>query len=445
MRLATRTGLAAFLAAVAGVLVLTGVVTSQFERILRERVDQQLEDRAATAPILVAIGERISISELNPTIDATRVLLRGNTLNLGRLPTDPLPPVGPLGFRTAQADGEEWRLFGVPVSNLPAVGDEAIVELAEPLGDVEASVRRARQRVSVGGLIAAVVAGLAGLGFGRRAISPLTRLRGDVAELDGGNGQAWSVAESYGNPEVDEIAEALNSTLADVGEANERREAALTTARAFAASATHELRTPLQSAMTNLDIAASESSSPHQTSARADLDRMASALEAVRSFTDADLIDPSWFELVDLADLVEQAVAAESSNAVDTEFTIVGSHSAELRLWPDGVLLALGNLLRNAATHGRPRDGSPCRIVVTVDSEQRCVTVDDNGPGIDDATRARVVAPFVRGDTHIPGSGLGLAFVERVASAHGGEFTIDRAPATEGTRATLVLAPPQPL
>ena len=106
MRLATRT---AFAAAAAGALALAVVGILFRNRVgdtLRERVDRQLEERASTAPILAAVGTRLSVSELGATVEGARVLADGSTVALGALPDDPLPPVTAPGWQTVRADDQ---------------------------------------------------------------------------------------------------------------------------------------------------------------------------------------------------------------------------------------------------------------------------------------------------------------------------------------------------
>ncbi len=465
MRLSTRTGLAALAASVVTVIPLTVIASAQFQGTLRQRVDEQLRDRAESAAILVAVAERISISELNPTIESARVVADGTTVELGRQPTDPLPTVTVPGWRTASADGEQWRLYAIEVDDVPEVGDEALIELAAPLGDVDARAQVLRRRAALAGFAAAMAAGLAGWFFGRRAARPLVELQRDTSSIGAGPAERWSVQSSYGNPEVDDVARALNRNLEHLRVANHRRDEALATARSFAASATHELRTPLQSAMTNLDVAVSSEPESDPTAddpsapagprwqavrtARLDLARMGSALTAVRALSDAELVDESWFEVVDLADLVE-AVVARYARSDDMRIRIAGDESAVVTAWADGIELALDNLIRNASTHGTPivtsadaRLGAPVGIViVTIDSGAPAIIVDDDGPGVPAHDRARLVLPFERGTVPAAsgqsGSGLGLAFVDRVARAHGGRLVLDRSPAG-GLRAALVL------
>lgn len=55
-----------------------------------------------------------------------------------------------------------------------------------------------------------------------------------------------------------------------------------------------------------------------------------------------------------------------------------------------------------------------------------CLAVSDDGPGMDDATRARRLEPFFT--TKHSGRGLGLAVVQRIIRAHGGALLADSAP-----------------
>ena len=58
------------------------------------------------------------------------------------------------------------------------------------------------------------------------------------------------------------------------------------------------------------------------------------------------------------------------------------------------------------------------------------VTVRDDGPGMDEATQARVFDQFYQGDTShkTEGNGLGLAMAQKIAALHGGRITVQSAP-----------------
>ncbi len=455
MKIATRTGLASLGASALAIVVLSNVVATQFERVLRERVDERLTERAElSAPILVAVGDRISVSELNGVIESARVVTGVGTdevrsIVVGPQPTEELPAVGTAGLRTVEVGDERWRLLTVEVGDVPAAGDRALVEFAEPLGSVQERVREIRRRTFFAGLLAALGAGVIGWLFGRRAARPLTRLQQDAAAIGSSTPPTLAVADRYGTPEVDDVAAALNASLTDLGDAIERREDALAAARNFAASATHELRTPLQSAMTNLDVALAGPRSGDESvgRARGELTRMATSLSTVQALSQADLAQPDWFEpmdvgaLGDLADEVTSRLSPTTHSTIELVVDPAPSPSVTHPVWPDGVRLAIDNVLRNALTHGRPGNDVPGHITVhVVASTPPAVIVDDNGPGIDPDDALRLLAPFERGPTATPGSGLGLAVADRVARAHDGRIEILPNP-LGGTRVCITLGP----
>jgi two-component system sensor histidine kinase PrrB len=447
MKLSTRTGLAALGAAVIAIALLANVVTTRVEVALRDRVDEVLVTRAETsAAVLVAVGDRIAVSELNAVIGSARIAFGDGSsgtriVEVGPQPPGDLPTVAGSGLRTVDVGDESWRLFAVTVDDVPEVGDRAVVEFAEPLGAVQERIRETRRRLVVAGLLAAIGAGALGWLAGRRAARPLTRLQHDVAALRSDARSRLTVADDYGTPEVDDVAAALNESLGDLDDAREQREAALAAAREFAAAATHELRTPLQSAMTNLDVALmAEAPGESVTAARSELSRMASSLAAVQALSQADLARPEWFESLDLGALGDLIDEVTSRSSVELVVEQVTAGSPIHRIWPDGVRLAVDNVVRNAVTHGRSADGTVGRVVVTVgvDGDVAVLTVDDDGPGISEADRVRVVSAFERGSTDVPGSGLGLAVAERVARAHGGTLSLGSGP-LGGTRVRIEL------
>ena len=264
MRLATRTGLAAFAATTISLLVLVTLFQGTFSDILLDRVDRQLEARAETAPILAAIAERLSQSELSGTVAGAQVAADGRVISLGLPPGHSLPPPTEPGWLTVTIDGTRWRLRTIEVLDVPRVGDEALVQLAAPLGDVDAQASELRQQAWLIGLLVATATGLAGYGLGSLASRPMTSLRRDTGRLDSSDPDQWRVADHYGSADVDDVAATLNSTLGRLATESERRDAALDAARSFASSATHELRVPLQGALTNLNLAANNRLGPRE-------------------------------------------------------------------------------------------------------------------------------------------------------------------------------------
>ena len=71
-------------------------------------------------------------------------------------------------------------------------------------------------------------------------------------------------------------------------------------------------------------------------------------------------------------------------------------------------------------------------------NEQLAINVDDDGAGLEEVMRERVLRRGVRADETAPGSGLGLAIVRDLAEAYGGSILLERSP-EGGVRARLTL------
>ena len=115
-----------------------------------------------------------------------------------------------------------------------------------------------------------------------------------------------------------------------------------------------------------------------------------------------------------------------------------GPDHATLTARPDDLRRAVANLVDNAVHYG-------ARTVVrlTSDDASLSIVVEDDGPGIPDASKAAMLEAFVRGNDartmdDRAGFGLGLAIARAVAEAHGGTLTLhDRAPHGLAARITL--------
>lgn len=84
------------------------------------------------------------------------------------------------------------------------------------------------------------------------------------------------------------------------------------------------------------------------------------------------------------------------------------------------------NLLDNALRHGKA--GQTLRVELVDRDGSAEITIDDGGPGIPAAERARAFRPFVRLSGRTTGSGLGLAIVKHLVDLHGGTVTLEDAP-----------------
>jgi signal transduction histidine kinase len=109
----------------------------------------------------------------------------------------------------------------------------------------------------------------------------------------------------------------------------------------------------------------------------------------------------------------------------------------------DMIQQALANLLDNAIKFSPP--GSTVSLNAELVDKRVRITVADQGPGIPEADRGRATERFFRGEQarSTPGSGLGLALVQAVATLHDGALVLEDA--APGLRAVIIMpaAPPR--
>jgi signal transduction histidine kinase len=218
------------------------------------------------------------------------------------------------------------------------------------------------------------------------------------------------------------------------------KEAAATSReRAFLASVTHELRTPLSAMRLLGETLAQGRGDPRDYGALVaqESERLEGLVERVLAATRAD--EAPRFATVSPAELARSAVALVTSRAerrrVAVEFQ-AEEGLPEARWDGDAVRRALLNLLDNAVKHGR--EGGHIEVWARGSGGQVRLSVADDGPGIGRAHRDHIFQRFVRGRTDAPGTGLGLYLVEQVARAHGGRVDLVTEEA-RGSTFTLVL------
>lgn len=139
---------------------------------------------------------------------------------------------------------------------------------------------------------------------------------------------------------------------------------------------------------------------------------------------------------LDPARLCEEVVGAQRAAArgegIDVRCDVRGELPKTLAIDRDLVAGALENLVRNAReAMVEQKQGRAIAVIVEARDAALSLRVEDDGPGMDARTRERAFDEFFT--TKASGSGLGLAYVARVAAAHGGTASIDSAEG-RGTR-----------
>ncbi|GLK99243.1 sensor histidine kinase [Dactylosporangium matsuzakiense] len=266
--------------------------------------------------------------------------------------------------------------------------------------------------------LAVVVVALVAWFASGRALRPVEAIRRELAEVSG-HQLDRRVPVPRSHDEVARLAVTTNDTLDRLHQAHLRQ-------GRFVADASHELRSPLASLRTGLEVALAHSD-------RADWPAVAerSLLEVSRlQRITADLLQlavedgPAPSDLVDVTDLVREQVAERSLAtgpavlATVAGATLVRGESVQLER-------LLRNLLDNAVRHAR----STVSVTVSKSDGTVVLEVADDGPGVAHPFRERVFDRFVRLDEararDAGGSGLGLTLARAIAIRHGGTLRIE--------------------
>jgi two-component system, OmpR family, sensor kinase len=332
---------------------------------------------------------------------------------------------------TQAADEEPTRITAGPLAGHP--GWVAVAGIS--LEGYESAMSQAERQVAAAGGVFVVIAALGAYWLARAALSPVERLRRQVAALsaqrDGSPGAGAGLEIPATRDEIAALAGTMNELLG-------RLRAALARQRAFVADASHELRTPLAVLSGELELAGRPGRSRDEL-ASAVRNAAAEADRLVRITGDLLLLARSdddqlslRLEQVQVRPLLERSAerAAHRLAAAGVSCHVDAPAGLRARLDPDRIRQAVDNLLANALRFA-PR-GSVIVLAAQASGADLDLEVRDEGPGFPAAFLPHAFERFRRPDTGRSrddgGAGLGLAIVQAIACAHGGMAAARNAP-----------------
>ena len=207
----------------------------------------------------------------------------------------------------------------------------------------------------------------------------------------------------------------------------------------------HDLRSPLARLRSRLEVTLMEAPDPaayREAIERsiAEADGLLKTFNALLSIAQAEAGAPRRdFDVVDLSALLGDVAELYEplAEARGQTLTATANGRAEIRGDRDLLFQAVANLADNAVKFAP--EGGQVGLALAREAGEARVTVTDDGPGIPEAARERVLERFFRleASRSTPGSGLGLSLVAAVARLHHGRLDLeDNAP---GLRARLLL------
>ncbi|HIW95314.1 MAG TPA: HAMP domain-containing histidine kinase, partial [Candidatus Corynebacterium gallistercoris] len=290
--------------------------------------------------------------------------------------------------------------------------------------------------IAITGFLGAIVTGITVATSGLQPINRLRRAADNVTRT----GQLKQIPV-YTTDELGALTQSFNNMMSALQEAQTKQ-------KRLVADASHELKTPLTSLRTNIELLMLASKNKNvgiSDKDREDIERDVIAQIEEMSTLIGDLVDlaredeqPAVLTTFDVEDTLGECIDRVQRRRPDVTF------SSSLERWvvdgdPFALSRALLNLLDNAAKWS-PKGGVVRVAMFPADAERMCIEVQDSGPGIPEEDRPKIFDRFYRSisSRSMPGSGLGLAIVKQVVERHGGTVEVGESD-DGGTRMTVTL------
>ena len=286
------------------------------------------------------------------------------------------------------------------------------VTVQEPRSSVTREVGRTLLIIGLVALLAVVAAVLLAVRQANRLASPLTDLAETAERL--GSGDPRPRHKRYGVPELDRVADVLDSSAERIGRM-------LTAERRLAADASHQLRTPLTALSMRLEeITLTDDPDTVKEEANVALTQVERLTDVVeRLLTNSR--DPRTGSAVtfDLDEVIQQQLAEWRPAYRSVGRAIVSSGKRHLQAvgTPGAVAQVLAALIENSLMHG----GGTVALRTRVTGNQAVIEITDEGPGVPADLGARIFERTISGRNS---TGIGLAVARDLAEADGGRLEL---------------------
>ena len=406
----------------------------------REEFDEVLDAHLAQAAALLVVQASHDLDELEtehaPLLHkyarrvAFQVWEKGHQLRLhsANAPQQPLTNKEH-GLSDTTIDTHRWRVF----STWDESG-EYLIHVAE-----RADVRDELARGIAGNLLRPLWFSLPLLALllwiaVMRGLRPLDKLAREVERREPDNLAALDASSAP--REVVPLIERLNRLFT-------RIDASMQKERRFTSDAAHELRTPVAAIKAQAQVARAATAEAERIRALDNAilgcDRAAHLIEQLLTLARVDTLDRDVAEPCQLRDIAAETIAALAPAALGkgVQLELLAGNEVEVRGNPGLLRVLLRNLLDNAVKHTPP--GTSVQVDITHEPGTACLSVSDNGPGIPEQERAKVLERFYRPlGMQASGSGLGLSIVKRIAEVH--DATLQIQPVNEGRGLRVTVA-----
>ncbi len=309
--------------------------------------------------------------------------------------------------------GTQYRMVARTIDS--AVGPLTIFAVTS-LDSAERAERDLRNSLIIGVPLLVALAAFLIYRVVARALAPVDAMRAEVDRIEATD-LSGRVEAGSSDDEIANLGLTLNRML-DRLETESRRQ------QLFAAAASHELRSPLSTIRTELEVGLAYPDRAEWNKVAEDslieVARLEDLTRDLRMLTRSRSMQASAAVPIELSEVVASEVALRRPEREIRYETALSP--APMNADPDAVVRVVRNLFDNAERHAARQ----IRVAVSSDANGIVLTVANDGPAIPEAERERIFEPFMRLDEarslDIGGSGLGLAIARSIMTALGGSI-----------------------
>lgn len=280
---------------------------------------------------------------------------------------------------------------------------------------------------------------LAGYLITKRSFMPLLNLIKHMQSIKLHGKPKRIDVQGSSDDEIAKLSEAYNQMLDRIGEGVRKQ-------KEFIANASHELKTPLTSAASSLDLALIATQSNNTTDAKKEIELVRSdildlsatidSLLSLSRITEVPDVNPSSLSIREEVTKITKKLE-EKINARNIKIELTGEIDKHI-LFPEEYLqIIILNILSNAIKY------SGENTIVTIDffeeNGKGVLVIEDNGMGIEAEELNHIFERFYRGRNvkeKISGSGLGLGIIKEICDANGLDLNVSSTPGV-GTKLTV--------
>ena len=407
------------LATLGALVVAAFVMVHVLERIVTQGIDRRLDAQIALLATSVDADGRLDrprLAALDQALFAGpgwewRIETPSEIVSSHAFPILDGPPrrpgrarPAPPGPQPMEGRGGDGKRVHARETILETVAGPVRISASAPRSVIERPVGEAMLPLLLVLAALSVLLGGAALLQLRYGLRPIDRLREAVAAVRSGRETSVPAEQPA---ELQPLAEELNDLLRD-------NEAALGGARASAANLAHALKTSVATLALELR---------GQPDALRQVERIDATIRHHLARARDRVLSTRWQTSVEPA--VNGLAATVRRLHADREAVLDIAVPPDLAVAVDPADLdeILGNLIDNAMRHARSL------VSVRAEGHSRTIGIEvtDDGPGIAEALRIKVMAPGVRLDERSEGSGFGLAIVRELVELYGGKVVLGTA------------------